>query len=227
MVDLTLDKALDDGEEVGGFIRMCRVPKRPGIVDDGDLVKLVEPALDDKEVGGVHGVEGGPESGRVLVTGNGKVVEVTREEDGFVEHAVDEFPGEDFGTGVHADTGAAHGVGRVRAGGGGVGAVDGDFTGGEVDSGEPLVEGQVGASVDVAGKVVSEAAGGEPVVDVVVYGEVHVGAVPVRPARGERSAAPEHKVVLAPEVVAERMANGFEEFAGAARKVELGHQRVA
>ena len=223
-VDLPLDEALNDGKEVGGFTGVCRVEEWTRIADHGDLVKLAEAALDDEEVGGVNGVEGGLESGRVLVTGNGEVVEVARQEDGFAENAVYELSGEDFRIGVDADTGAAHGVGRAGAGGSGVGAIDGDFTGREVDSGEALVESQVGAAVDVAGQVVTEAAGGESEVDVVVDGEVHVGAVPVRPAGGERSAAAESKVVLAAQVIAERLADGFKEFRGAVGEVELGHQ---
>ena len=115
-VDLPLDEALNDGKEVGGFTGVCRVEEWTRIADHGDLVKLAEAALDDEEVGGVNGVEGGLESGRVLVTGNGEVVEVARQEGGFAENAVYELSGEDFRIGVDADTGAAHGVGKFGHG---------------------------------------------------------------------------------------------------------------
>ena len=224
-VDLALDEALNDGKEVGGFTGVCGVEEWTRIANDGDLAKLDEATLDDEEVRGVNGVEGCFESGRVLVTGNGEVVEVARQEGSFVENAVYELSGEDLCSGVDADKGAAHGVGRAGSGGGGVGAVDGNLTGREVDSGEALMKGQVRAAVDVAGQVVAEAAGGEPQVNLVVDGEVHVGAVPVRPAGGQRRAAAECEVVLAAQVITERVADSFEEFAGAARNVEFGHQK--
>ena len=52
-------------------------------------------------------------------------------------------------------------------------------------------QGQVSVAIDVARQVVAEAAGGESEMDVVVDEEVHIGAVPVRPTGGERSAAAE------------------------------------
>lgn len=226
---MAFDQPLDNGNRVGGV---------PGVGSLQEGLSVALGPVGGKEVKVLADVvkgwgrdcgESGVEGLGIETAGGGDVVEIAGNEDVIEGYSVSEFLREDFRIGFERDAGAANGVAGDPLRGKEGCANNGDFAFQEHD--ESIAEadsdmfGVGGVPFDGLGKAL-----GIPVelhVAVGIDKEVDIGAVSVPPPGGERGAAAEADVVLAAKVVGQRLADGFKQFAGAARKIELGHQADA
>lgn len=173
-----------------------------------------------------QGGERGVEALGIEAPGGGDVVKIAGKEVVVDGEAVGELLGEDLSIGFKRDAGASHGVaGDGLLGEGGAGE-DGDLAVPEHDEGIARENADVLDDTGVPFKVGGELLGVPHQLEVGLAPdeEVHVGAVAVRPAGGKSGAATEAEVAFAAQVIGKRLANGFKQFGGTARKVELGHQ---
>ena len=187
---------------------------------------VLESVVDFAELVGAHLGKSGAEGSGIAVLGEGEIVKVPGGDFLVAGHAMEELLAEDFSGGLEGQAGATGSIGGTKIVRQTARGCDADVSAAavEADGGGLSPDGDALDGLRRS-EVEGEAASGVPVKVAVGFGldeEVHVNAVPVRPARGQGGAAAEADVGLAAERAGKGFADGVEEFARTAWKSSRG-----